>query len=338
MNTLAYRRSAPETGVDLRLDANEGRGPRPERLAAWLAADPEAGSRYPSAAALERRIAERFDIAPDRVLVTGGADDALDRACRVLLRGGGALALPDPTFEMLGRFADRAGGSVLPVRGEETWPVDGLIRLAPYARALGLVTPNNPTGSAIDAEDLERILAGRGDAVVLVDAAYAEFADFDPTPRALAAPDTLVFRTFSKAWGLAGLRVGYVMGPAPLVEAIRAAGQPYPASRPSLVAAERWLVEGVADTAAFVDRVRDERAELFRRLCRPGVRPVASQANFVFARFDDAPAVRTGLLARGIAVRGWAGGTPLADALRITCPGDESDFTRLTEALEEVLS
>ena len=338
MNTIAYRRSAPETGIDLRLDANEGRGPDPERLAAWLADDPEGASRYPSTTSLERRLAERFGIAPGRVLVTGGADDALDRACRVLLRGGGALALPDPTFEMLARFVDRAGGSVLPVRGEEAWPVDGLLRLAPYARALGLVTPNNPTGAAIDADGFGRILAGRRDAVLLVDAAYAEFADFDPTPLALAAPDTLVFRTFSKAWGLAGLRVGYVMGPAPLVEALRAAGQPYSVSRPSLLVAERWLVEGEGATEEFVERVRRERGELLRRLRRPGIRPVPSQANFVFARLADAAGVQAALLERGIAVRGWAADTPLADALRITCPGEEESFARLVDALEEILS
>lgn len=335
----AYRRRVARDGVDLLLDGNEGPA-RPGLIRDALAAlDPEMVRRYPDATALESRLAARFGVAQSCVLVTAGADEALDRACRAFLGPQRSLVLPVPTFEMIERYAALAGARVLEVAWPPgSFPTDEVLaRIEPGTALVALVSPNNPTGAVAERSDLERLLGGAGDALLLVDAAYGEFADVDLGVAALASERAIVVRTFSKAWGLAGLRVGYAIGPAPVVAALRAAGGPYPVSGPALELAFARLESGEADLRAFVARVREERAVLRTALVRLGAEAAPSQANFVFASFggNGAEAVQASLLARGIAVRSFPGRAGLEGCLRITCPGEPVSFGRLLEALED---
>ncbi len=127
-----------------------------------------------------------------------------------------------------------------------------------------------------------------GDVPLLLDAAYAEFADEDLTAAALALPRTLVLRTFSKAWGLAGLRVGCLLGPADLLAELRAWGQPYAVAGASLAVARTALATGEAAVNAGVAAARAARADLAARLRRLGAAPLPSQGNFVLCRPRDA--------------------------------------------------
>lgn len=338
----AYHVPRHPAPIDLALHANEG-PPAPADLFVRLA-DPELARRYPSAARLEAVLAERLGVEPGRVLVTAGADEALDRAFRAFVAPGDAVVLPSPTFVMLPLYARLAGAVVqAPPWPAEAFPeaeVRALLAAAPRPKAVALVSPNNPTGAVIPTDTLLGMISAAPDVLMLVDFAYIEVAEHDPTAAVLAHDNALVFRTLSKVWGLAGLRVGYVVGPAPLIAAMRAAGGPYSVASTSVALALSHLATGEAGMRAYVDAVRRERVPLFEVLARYGARPVRSEANFVFARLASSRAtlwLRDGLAALGIGIRVFPGEPGIDDGARITCPGDAAQHARLLDAIAAVL-
>jgi histidinol-phosphate aminotransferase len=325
----------------LRLNSNEG--PRaPHALLAELAAlDPELLRRYSDAAALEAALAHRIGVDPERVIVTAGADEALDRICRAFTGPDRSLLLPEPAFEMFERFAALAGAPIVRVSWfDDAFPVDQVLGcLDERTGVVVVVSPDNPTGAVAAAQDVRRIAAAAPNAVILIDHVYVEYADEDLTPAVLDLENVIVVRTMSKAWGLAGCRVGYAIGSPNAITMLRAAGAPYPVAAPSIALALAQLRGGEAALRAHVTQVRAERASLRELLCARGVDARASQANFILADFGPRAAfVRDGLGARGILVRDFPGRAGLESSLRITLPGDPADFERLTSALDTVLA
>lgn len=343
--TSAYGVPRPPVPIDLFLDGNEGAVPPRSLLAALDGRDVDLLRRYPDARALEAALARRLGVEPSRVIVTAGADDAIDRICRAVLAPGRDLVLPVPTFEMFERYAALAGARVHRVPWlAGPYPVRAVLAaVTDRTAAVALVSPNNPTGAVARAVDLRRVARAAPGALVIADLAYAEFAAEDLTAVALDLPNVVVVRSFSKAWGLAGLRVGYAAGAPETIGWLRAAGAPYPVSRPSLaLAAARLARETAAESRGrsgplrrFVETVRRERANLADRLRRLGAEPFSSQGNFILVRFHrpDAAWVRDALAGLGIAVRLFPGRPDLAGCLRITCPGDGAAFRRLSAAL-----
>lgn len=341
----AYRPPAHPAPIDLPLAGNEGVAPPPALVAELARAlDGEALRRYPSAAALEAALAARLGLDPAQVYVTAGGDEAIDRVCRAYLAPGRAMVLPEPSFEMLPRYARLAGAELL----EVDWP-DGpypteavLARLGPDPAAwrgvLTVVSPNNPTGAVARAADLARLSAAAPQALLLVDLAYAEFADEDLTAAALALPNAVVVRTLSKAWGLAGLRVGFALGAPALLAPLRAAGGPYSVAGPSLALGLAALERVAEGSAGYVARVRREREALRALVHELGVDAPPSQGNFVLLRGVPAAWLRDACAALGIGVRAWFDRPRLAGCVRVTCPGDEAALARLTRALRAALA
>jgi histidinol-phosphate aminotransferase len=330
-----YAPPKPAGPIDLHLDANEGAFAGVDLAAIAARVGRDGARRYPSAVTLEQAIGERLGVPASGVVVTAGGDEAIDRACRAFLRPGAELILPTPTFEMIGKFAGLAGAAVVsPAWPAGEYPTDAVLRSVNERTAMiAVVTPNNPTGAVATARDLERLSAAAPRAVLLVDLAYTEFADEDLTGAALALPNAIVIRSFSKAFGLAGLRVGYAAGPEPLIRTMRATGVPFPAGAFSLAAAlEVWTRREHAVTQT-VETIQRERIHLARVLREVGARPLESQANFVLAEFDDAEWVWRALAGVGIAVRRFGSGSGLERMLRITCPGDGTAFERLCGGL-----
>ena len=330
------RRPSPRP-IDLRLDANEG-GTFAAEIIGAIAADPELLRRYPDTRTLEASIAQRLHLDPDRVIVTAGADDALWRVCSAMLEPGRRAAFCTPTFEMLRRYVRAAGADAI----EVPWwsgplPIEQLIDAGKNASVVFVVSPNNPTGTVATAEDLKRLRAALPAALLVLDAAYAEFADEDLTQVALALPWTIVTRTLSKSWSAAGLRVGYAIGDSRAIDWLGSVGQPYAVSSISLAFAAALLARGDAASRAYVERVRAERADLTQLLESLGASPVLGQANFVLARFRDAALVADLLEGLGIAVRRFPTEPGLTDSLRIGCPGDREALNRLTRALQAAL-
>ncbi|NOZ94274.1 MAG: aminotransferase class I/II-fold pyridoxal phosphate-dependent enzyme [Acidobacteria bacterium] len=331
----AHRHPAP---VELRLDGNEGPAP-PADIVSRAVAGAEAWRRYPSALAVESLIAGRLGVQPEAVLVTAGADDALERAIRVAAAPGRRVVLTDPTFEMLPRYVRLAGATPEAVPWwSGPFPVEAtLARITDGTAAVVVVSPNNPTGLAITGEELERLASSMGRTLLLLDHAYVELADADLSTRALDFPNTLVFRTLSKAWGCAGLRVGYVAGRPEVVALLRRVGQPYPVSGPSLRAAEILLGGDGAYRRRYVEGTRARRGRLAAGLADRGLDCLPSQANFVLARSPGAPWLRDALAGLGIAVRAFPGRPGFADRLRITVPAGDEELDRLLAATDAAL-
>lgn len=326
----------------LKLDANEGPAPAGMVLEWLQQRGPELVRRYPAVRGLESLLAERLDVDPGRLVATAGADDALARFASATLEPGREGVLADPTFEMIPRYVRLAGGTVRAV----PWR-DGPLPVDSYLDAMNsntgcafVVAPNNPTGAGATTEDILRVVDGAADrgVPVAVDLAYTEFASDDPTQAVLERPNAVVMRTLSKAWGLAGLRVGYAVGAPEIIGWLRRVGQAYAVSSVSAAIAADWLVAGEQRVTELASRVKAERAGLSALCEELNAVVTPSEANFVLADWGScarAWSIADGLADRGIAVRRFPEGTILESCLRITCPGDVESAERLMNTLRE---
>ena len=336
----AYRRPPVPDDV-LKLDANEGAYPPRDLAAAVAAGGAELLRRYPTIAGLERALASRLNIADDRVIATAGAGDALDRACRAFLSPRREVIVPLPSFEMIDRYVRVAWGELTTIPWlTGTFPRDPFLEAAARnPAAIMLISPNNPTGAALTGDDLAAVAHAAPESLVVLDHAYVEYADEDLTAIGLEYPNVLVVRTLSKAWGLAGCRVGYALGTPEVLGALRAAGPSYPLAAPSVAIALEQLARGDDAMRAHVARIRGERADLMEELAGLGLRPYASQANFVLVDCGrDAAPLRTALDGRGVRVRDFPNRPGLERCLRITLPGSEPAFAVLVTALRAVFA
>ena len=336
--TLAppYETPRPSTPFDLWLAGNEGRPPEDlERTAGALPLN-----RYPSTDATAKAAALAFGVRPDQVLVTAGADDALLRIALAFLGPGREIVLPVPTFEMIERYARIAGGDVVHVPWEPGAPFPSVAvqgATSTRTRVITVVSPNNPTGSVARLDDVQSLARRNPSALVVLDEAYVEFAERSLAQEALEQPNVVVLRTMSKAYGCAGLRVGFALGQPDVLRALRGAGNPYPCATPSLALAQARLGQSVNP---FVDRVREERARLVQELMEFGLRAFESHGNFVYAEGSTRrlKSLRELLLGTGIAIRMFDPRDGRPAAVRITCPGDPSAFDRLQRALRTALA
>ncbi len=335
----AYVSGGPGVPIDLDLAGNEGLPPSDDLLRHLAEIDGERIRRYPKPAEFEALIGTRFGVTADRVIATPGADEAIDRVCRTMLSPDREIVVPTPTFEMVPRYAALAGGHLVAVpwtRGP--FPTGAVIAaMTSRTSVVAIVSPNNPSGAVASRNDIEAVAEAAPHAVVLLDLAYVEFADEDPTEFALSLPNVVVTRTLSKAWGLAGLRTGFALGPANIITWMRAAGGPYGVSQLSMWAAAAVLERRQHAMDAFVERVRRERAALELLLRDLGLDALPSQANFVTAVTEHSAAIGDALAHHRIRVRVWLGDPERELLVRITCPGDDADFQRLCGALRQTL-
>ncbi len=314
----AYREGGGAAALDLS-DNTCRFGVPPAAMAALAAFDPALASRYPSPAndALRAALAAYAGVAPDEIVTGCGSDDVLDSALRAFGRPGDRVAFPAPTFVMLAHYA-RANALVpvpVPPGADGAPDVDAL--LAAGARHVYLCSPNNPTGATLPAGALERVLAATPGLVIL-DEAYAEFAGRSEAAAAPARGRLLVARTMSKAFGLAGLRVGWGVGARELVLAVEKARGPFRVSAPAEAAAVAALAGDLGWMRAHVAAAVEARDRFARALREAGFAPLPSAANFVLVPVHDAAGAAAALRARGIAVRAFAALPGVGDALRVT--------------------
>ena len=337
----------PEPGV-LKLDGNEGNPPPRTLLEDLATADLSQLRDYPDARPLEAEIAERLGVDPARVVVTAGADEALDRVCRAYLAPGRRLVLPVPAFEMMYRFAAVVGGEIDPVPWTNAFPTDDVIAaLGDAVSLVAIISPNNPTGRTATASDLERVAeaASKVDsgaafgAMVVLDHAYVEYSDQDLTSIAQRFDNVVTVRTFSKAWGLAGCRVGYAVASLEVATLLRNVGSPFPVAGLSLAAVRAQMSTGEAALAEHVEAVRAGRGRLTETLNRLGIETSPAQGNFVLGDFGArCDFVLNGLNALAVRVRRFPHRPEIRNALRITVPDHTEPLNRLLEALETCLA
>ena len=338
----AYSTPAFKHQIDLRLSGNESQCVIPDLAAYWRQLDSRFVSQYPSHQALQDLIADWIGVDSGRIVVTAGGDDSIDRVVGTLLAGARKKVVTHaPSFEMVSIYTDNYDGSL----DVEPWlegkfPVDDLIARIDSSTALVvLTTPNNPTGAMISLDDIFKVneAAKKQGVKVLIDHAYVDFADEDPSPQLTVDENIMVVRTFSKAWGLAGLRVGFLIAPdVEFATAIRNATGPYPVSAVSLETARTALEQFEPQMIENVARIKTIRGLMFDLLIACGGRPIPSGGNYLLTEFSNVDEVWNGLAAKGIGVRKFSGKPVLANFLRITCPATIGDYLRLAKALCEV--
>jgi histidinol-phosphate aminotransferase len=295
-------------------------------------------SRYPRVYASELRqaLADYVGVASPMIVTGCGSDDVLDASLRALADPGDRVALLAPTFLTVTTFA-RVNALVpvaLPLTSD--WDANVEALLAAQARIIYLCSPNNPTGTVVPRPAIERLL-DQTPAVVIIDEAYAEFAGVSSHDLTTRFDRLLTVRTLSKAFGLAGLRVGYGIGDARLVSEVEKARGPYKvnavAERAALAALRgdgAWIHEHVREAVANRDRL----ADALRRL---GLPPLPSGANFLLVPTPRASALATKLASLGVGVRLFTGLRTFGDAIRITV-GPWSVMATFLETLERALA
>lgn len=324
------------SGGELFLNANES---------AW---DDGLGlNRYPEPqpAALVERLARLYGVAREQVLVSRGSDEAIDLLVRAFCPAGeSAVLISPPTFGMYAVCARVQGARVIesPLRAVDfSLDIDSLLAaVTPAVRVVFVCSPNNPTGALVPRAGIERLakaLAGR--AVLVVDEAYIEFAGQGSATSLVQQYDHVcVLRTLSKAYALAGARIGCLLGDESLVGLLRRIMAPYPLATPCTDAALAALASPAFDDAlVHVGIVRHERERMAGRLrTLPSVRQVMpSDANFLTVRLHDVDAAQAALLAAGVVVRDVRRYTGLDDALRLTI-GRPQDNDRVWDILATI--
>jgi histidinol-phosphate aminotransferase len=325
--------------MDLYLDSNEGIGLPSGDFRCLENADPDILKRYQSAKPLRDYIAEMHQVDPHRVFVSAGADESIDRALRAMLCPGREMILPVPTFVIFRQFGLITGAEIIEVDWDgENFPTNEVLSsVTGHTSIIVVISPNNPTGSVISENELRKLSSDAPGALIVLDLAYIEFADIDLTQVAMELPNVLALRTMSKAWGLAGARVGYAIGPDKVVAWMRAVGGPYSVTGPSIVLAIDRFENYSDEMSRFVSEIKRERQKLTELITGLGWEPWKSQANFVLAKYNNADWVMRGMGGLGIAVKGFKSDPSLKNCVRITCPGDAGLFSRLENALLTVL-
>lgn len=331
--------SARKTGLTGRIWLNANESPWPSPV------DPGLGlNRYPEPqpAALRARLAALYGVAPEALLMTRGSDEGIDLLTRALCRAEReAVLVTPPVFGMYAVSARVQGAPLVEVPlvdegGVFRFDVEAVLRAVELSVAKAPVklihacSPANPTGSALPLAAIERLLAGlAGRAVLVVDEAYAEYST-QPSAIALLGRFTnlVVLRTLSKAYALAGARLGITLADPALVRVLSAIAPPYPLAAPAVALALEAVSPAAADEAKRrAGRIVAERERVAAALAAlPAVRRVyASDANYLLVRFADAEAAFRALLAAGVVVRDQRAQPGLHDALRLTIGSPEEN-------------
>ncbi|GLQ51374.1 histidinol-phosphate transaminase [Dyella flava] len=304
-------------------------------------------NRYPDPQpdALLQALAELYGVRRDQLFVGRGSDEAIDLLVRAFCRAGeDAILIQPPTFGMYAVSARIQNAAVLEVPLSRDFNLDVpalLAAITPAVKLVFLCTPNNPSGKSISREDIERVAqALAGKAVLVVDEAYVEFSGQRSVADLINRYEHLaVLRTLSKAWALAGARIGSLLASPEVIALIRRIMPPYPLPLPCVAAAMAELSpSGRAEARENIAIVREQRGMMHTALSQlPGVREVLlSDANFLAVRFDDAGTVYRQLLQAGIVVRDIRRYPFLQDALRITI-GTPEENARVLAVLNETM-
>lgn len=339
-----------ELGVEsvIRLASNEGPFPPMPGAVAAIREAAEGLRVYPDAGAwaLRDAIAARTGLEAAQVLPGAGVDGLIRLMCLALLDPGDELAMAWPSF-LSWRMGAQVQGATLrlaPLAADGAYDLDALLaQVTPRTKLAVVVSPNNPTGGAVAAADLERFLdALPGHVLPVVDEAYFEYlpASGHDAGRLLAEGRALgVMRTFSKAFGLAGLRVGYLLGPPDLVRALGVVRNVFDVSAPAQAAAIASLAEADALLPERIALNATERETMAAGMRELGLAPLPSEANFLLVDLgspERAQAVNAALLARGVIVRpARAFGAP--SALRVTV-GFQEENARFLDAAAGALA
>ena len=341
-NLHAYRPPlARRTG--LRLDFNESTvGCSPRVLARLRSLDTELLARYPEREPVEKEVADFLGLDPAQVLLTNGVDEAIHLLSSTYLDPGDEALIVVPTFAMYAIFAQAEGARVVEVRAADNFAFpthDLLAQLSPRTRLIAVANPNNPTGAAVAGTALIQVAQAAPQAALLVDEAYFEFHEETVIDQTRHVENLFVARTFSKAYGLAGLRIGILAGEARQMAMVRRVASPYNVNAAALAV----LPEALQDqeyVGRYVAQVLSNRDKLQQELGNLGLHYWPSHANFVLVRIGSAHAdFVQALRNRGILVRDRHADPGCEGCVRLTVGSDghtEILLTALRDVVEQL--
>jgi histidinol-phosphate aminotransferase len=325
----------------LRLDFNENaEGCSPRVLARIREITADDLARYPEREPVEAIAATHLGLAADQVLLTNGVDEGIHLLCEAYLEPQDEIIVVTPTFSMYEIFAEATGAKVIRVQCAEDlrFPLDKVLAsISGATRLIAVASPNNPTGGVASREQLLAIAKRAPDAALLVDEAYYEFHGKTVMPEVVALPNLFVARTFSKAYGLAGLRIGILAGPREQMPMVRRVSSPYSVNAVALLALPVALADGEF-VARYVEQVKVGRTKLETELQRARMKWWPSEANFVLMRIGERHREFVGAMRqRGILVRDRSADPGCEGCVRITL-GTSEQTERLLAAFREVVS
>jgi histidinol-phosphate aminotransferase len=322
----------------LRLDFNENTvGCSPRVMQKLRGLDVEQLARYPDREPLEAAVAAHLEILPEELLLTNGTDEAIHLVCETYLEPGDEAIIVVPTFSMYEIYAAATGAKVVgvPAAEEFHFPLENVLaHINAHTRLVAIANPNNPTGALASRKDLLTIAERAPNAALLIDEAYFEFCGETLLAEFRRFPNLFVSRTFSKAYGLAGLRIGVLACHPDQMHFVRPVSSPYNVNSVALAC----LPDALADQAyirQYVDEVRGGRDRLERELREWGVRYWPSHANFVLVYLGaQGQAFISAMRERGILVRDRSRDQGCAGCVRITL-GSEKQTNQMLVALRE---
>ena len=330
----------------LRLDFNENTiGCSPQVLERLRQITVDDLARYPEKQAAEEKMAEFLGVSPSELLLTNGADEAIHLLCETYLERGDHALIVVPTYSMYKIYILAAGAEITSVPAGKNFEfpfAEVRDTVTDRTRLIAIANPNNPTGTLAPTKELLDLALSVPNAAVLVDEAYFEFCGQTVLGRLRERPNVFVARTFSKAYGLAGLRMGALIGDAAQMAAIRHVSSPYNVNQVALACLpvaldDREYVQG------YVTEILASRRRLQSALHEAGIPFWPSEANFVLLRVgparEDATLFAERMRARGILVRDRSSDYDCEGCVRITLgPKDHTDrlLTALSETVEEL--
>ena len=328
------------------LDLNESMaGCSPRVLARLRSLTASDVSLYPEREAGERLVADFLQVSPEQVLLANGMDEALWLHFTTYLGEGDELLFADPTFVMYPMLGAALGAKIVRVQSGEdlALPVARLLaRITPRTRVIAIANPNNPTGLAATRADLLKIVEAAPNAAVIIDEAYFEFCASTLTCKTLlpdlaSHPNLFIGRTFSKAYGLAGLRLGVLVGAAGHLDSIRRLSLPFNVNSVALACLQEALADRsfVSEHVAQVKRSREALQKLFDEL---GLRYWPSQTNFVLVRIGaKLKTFVESMQRRGVVVRDASSNPGCEGCVRITI-GTPLQMDEVLPAIREAIA
>ena len=324
----------------LRLDFNENTVACSPRVLETLAQISRSElTMYPERDHVEHYVAEHLSLKPEQILLTNGVDEAIHVLCQTYLGSGDEMLLPVPTYSMYAVYASATEGRLVEVQADADFrfPLDRLLAsITPATRVIAIANPNSPTGQVASRDALLKIVDAAPNAMILIDEAYFHFYGHTVLDLVGRVPNVIVARTFSKAYGLAGLRLGLLATGEDSMHWLRRVISPYSVNSIALAC----LPAALADKAyieAYVKEVLLARAEFTAALEETGVRYWPSEANFVlvyigFLHDEFSKAMKS----RGVLVRDRSADPGCDGCVRITI-GDRAQMQRAVHAMTESL-
>jgi histidinol-phosphate aminotransferase len=336
-----YRPPQEGRGGKMRLDFNENTVGCPSEIIRALrrAINPEMMTWYPEYDEGRRILAKYFRVKPEEMILANGTDDALKMVCDTFVDPGDTLLVPAPTFPVYEFFNSVAGGKTMRIRYDEKFrlPVEEFVSTLKKQkiRWVALANPNNPTGTQIPKSTLKAILLAAPETVVLVDEAYQDFSGETILPWIRKYPNLIVTRTFSKAFGLAALRMGCMFANPGLIDPLQRGQNPFAVNSLALMSA-CIAIRYDAQVKKFAEMIRSNRASFCRWLDAHEIPYVPSSANFVLVRMGErSPEIALKLRKLKILVRDWSYDPNLKGYLRFTM-GSVAQTKRLMRELERL--